>query len=277
MPAEEEALDAERHNLSQINRLNQRGGRTLSIIDLIEDGTVTAEMAAFCWLAVSGGTSFMTGAVPGGVGKTTLMAALLSFLPPGEPIVTVSDRRVIEGAAQARSDGPLTVLAHEIGAGRWFGYIWGRDAADYFALTRQGVRCVTCLHADSPEQSRASLSPLGVTADDFARVRLQLYMLAERRGPRVLRRVRSLHFGLDGPHQDCYRWQAADDRFSRDAAGEDLCALLAAQLGVPREGASRCWQRCEQWLQDWQSEGVRRFEDVRERIVAAYDGWPPGD
>ncbi len=35
----------EEANLVEIERLNQRGGRTLSFVDLIEAGTVSAELA----------------------------------------------------------------------------------------------------------------------------------------------------------------------------------------------------------------------------------------
>jgi len=35
-------------NLREIEGLNQRGGRTLSFVDLIAAGTMTAEMVAHC-------------------------------------------------------------------------------------------------------------------------------------------------------------------------------------------------------------------------------------
>ena len=74
--------------------------RTLSIVDLIQAGTLNVEMAAYAMRARHEGASLLTAARPGGAGKTTLMAALLSFLPPGVPIVTVDSSRVIrEGLA----------------------------------------------------------------------------------------------------------------------------------------------------------------------------------
>jgi len=45
--------DLERGNLEQIEALNQRGGRTPSIIDLIRAGTISAEMAAYIGYGVS--------------------------------------------------------------------------------------------------------------------------------------------------------------------------------------------------------------------------------
>ena len=70
-------MDIERRNRQQIEQLNQRGGRTLSIVDLIQAGTLSVEMAACAMRAMHQGASLLTGARPGGAGKTTLMAAIL--------------------------------------------------------------------------------------------------------------------------------------------------------------------------------------------------------
>ena len=59
---------------AEINRCNQRGGRMLSVVDLIEAGTMTRDMAAYSLAAIGSGASFMVGAPPGGAGKTTVNA-----------------------------------------------------------------------------------------------------------------------------------------------------------------------------------------------------------
>jgi len=79
-------MNIEEHNDRQIEMLNQRGGRTLSIVDLIAAGTIGPEMAACACRAMHQGASLLTGARPGGAGKTTLMAAVLNFLPPEVPL-----------------------------------------------------------------------------------------------------------------------------------------------------------------------------------------------
>ena len=124
-------MDTERHNDQQIERLNQRGGRTLSIVDLVQAGTISIEMAAYGMRAMQRGASLLTGARPGGAGKTTLMAAFLSFLPPGVPIITTDHSRVIADALRKPPREPRCYLAHEIGSGHWYGYIWDRDVADF--------------------------------------------------------------------------------------------------------------------------------------------------
>ncbi len=72
-------MDIERHNHRQIEQLNQRGGRTLSIVDLIQAGTINVEMAAYAMRAMAEGASLLTAARPGGAGKTALMAAILGL------------------------------------------------------------------------------------------------------------------------------------------------------------------------------------------------------
>lgn len=66
----------------EIYRCNQRGGRMLSVVDLIEAGILGEELAAYCLAAIGQGASFMVGAMPGGARKTTVMGALLTFVPP---------------------------------------------------------------------------------------------------------------------------------------------------------------------------------------------------
>jgi hypothetical protein len=262
--------DLERHNLRQIGWLNQRGERNLSIVDLIEAGTLTAEIAALSWLAIERGAGFVTGAVPGGAGKTTLMAALLAFLPPGEQIVTVEDRTVIQKALGGGVVCPATVLAHEIGSGNWYGYIWGRDAADFFALWRRGIRCVSCLHADTPEGASRMLRSLGVSDDDLERISLQVFMRAEAREDDIIRRVNSVECILGGRMRTLYRWRPAGDSIEAGVGRRELCGLLAAEYGWAQSEAQDRWEVYARCLERLQREGVREFGEVRRAILQAY-------
>ena len=245
--------EVEAHNLREIESLNQRGGRTLSIIDLIDAGTITPEIAALCWRLVGEGQSFMTGAVPGGVGKTTLMAACLAFLPPGERIITTSGPGVARRAAENDAIAPYCLLAHEIGQGRWYGYIWGREAQDFFSVRPPGRR-VTCLHADTPGQARAILDQCGVPGSDVDSVGMQMFIMAAA-GPCPRRRLRAMHCRVDGRLVPVYEWDEEAGRYERRA---DMTATACAR------------DRREEFLTGLQREGVRDYDAVRARIVEFY-------
>ncbi|MFH1267028.1 MAG: hypothetical protein ABIK89_14980, partial [Planctomycetota bacterium] len=188
-------MDVETRNHQQIEQLNQRGGRTLSIVDLIRAGTISVEMSAYALRAMLDGASLLTGARPGGAGKTTLMAALLNFLPPEVPIVTVDEARVIDDSLARDPNEPACYLAHEIGSGHWYGYLWGRDVARFLSLVDHSRRIASCLHADTLDELTGILCspPLTATRQSFGRVGLVLFMHVGGSAGRTRRRVATFY------------------------------------------------------------------------------------
>ena len=79
---------------AELDRCNQRGGRMLSMIDLLEAETLGLDLAAWLMARVAGGASFLVGARPGGAGKTTVMCALLNLAPADRPIVAATPEAV---------------------------------------------------------------------------------------------------------------------------------------------------------------------------------------
>lgn len=138
--------------LEIVERSNQRGGRMLSVIDLIEAGTLTP--AQTCWLLsrIERGASWLVGARPGGAGKTAVMNALLTMLPEGETV-----RLANPGSGWELSKPGECVVAYEISPGRYDGYIWGPPVRRFAGLGKLGCRLVTNLHADTLEEARSQL------------------------------------------------------------------------------------------------------------------------
>jgi len=252
-------VEIERHNHEQIEALNQRGGRTLSIVDLIRAGTLSVEMAAVAMRAVAGGASLLTGARPGGAGKTTLMASLLHLLPPGTRIVTVDHPGVVAEAGARPAEAPLCYLAHEIGSGHWYGYLWGRAVADFLALVGGPRRVASCLHADMLDELADILCspPLGVSREALGRVGLVLFMHV-RPGPRgVLRRVAAFHEADGaGGHRLLFRWNERSDAFERVGDGHD-CDGLEPYVG---------------FMHRLVAEGDADAQAVRRKALAFYRG-----
>ena len=76
-----------RNNMRILNELSpsRDGESPLSFSGLIDRGTFDLELAAWLMSHVSRGASFIVGAGPGGVGKTTTMRSLLSLAPSKLP------------------------------------------------------------------------------------------------------------------------------------------------------------------------------------------------
>jgi hypothetical protein len=249
--------EIERHNLQQIEDLNQRGGRTLSIVDLIEANTLSLDMAAYLLCKVSGGASFLTAARPGGAGKTTLMACLLSFLKPGTRIVAVSDPTCLR-SAPADPSRPFCYLAHEIGSGHYHGYIWNEDVSRFLALAQAGHTVASCLHADTlPELTGILVDNLRVPAALLARVHLILFMHVQHGANNgYRRRVATLYETAPGrsgkeDHAHVYKWEPTTDAF-----------VQSAGLNAPER-----WNAAKDLLRGLRKKGVRDFARVRAEIV----------
>jgi len=249
-------MDIERHNHEQIEMLNQRGGRTLSIVDLVRAGTLSVDMAAYAMAAMAGGASLLTGARPGGAGKTTLMASLLHLLPPPTRIVTVDHPGVV-AEALGRPAAPECYLAHEIGSGRWYGYIWGRAVADFLALVGGPRRVASCLHADALEELADILCspPLGVSREALGRVGLILFMHVRPGSWGIRRRVAAFHEADGaGGHRLVFRWDERSGAFER----------VGGELG---EAGLRLYV---DFVRDLVESGPADAWSVRQRVVAFY-------
>lgn len=241
-------------NLSEIEGLNQRGGRTLSFVDLIDARTMSPEMIAHCWTAIAHGASFITAARPGGAGKSTVLANLLVLLPPNEEIVTLTDPTILD-------DGiPNCYLAHEIGAGHWYGYIWGRQVPEFLALIPQGHRVASCIHADTLDELREIMlsPPLEVPLDHFNMLDLILFVHVK---PGNERRVVALYESTGGTHHLAFEWEEAGDSITRRGPSE-----LFAHLGASEEEYEDKLAIVEGILK----EGNESFDAVREKVLAAY-------
>ena len=252
-------MTIEAYNHQQIEQLNQRGGRTLSIVDLIQAGTISVEMTAYAMRAMHEGASLLTAARPGGAGKTTLMAAILNFLPPEVPIVTIDSARVIRAGLGHPAAESACYLAHEIGSGDWYGYIWGRDVADFFSLIGGHRRIASCLHADTLEELTGILCspPLRVAREALGRVGLILFMHVAPVPNGYRRRVASFwETASTGGHRMVFQWVPKTDRFEQTAELREPAGL----------------KRYRDFIQGLLDGGTGAVDAVRRKVVEFFRG-----
>lgn len=144
-------------------RSNQRGGRMLSVVDLLEAGTLTVYQAAWLLSRVLQGSSWLVGARPGGAGKTTVMSALLAMAPGGARVWLTN-----RGSGWQEGKPGDYIVSYELSPGSYDAYIWGKDAVRMTDLGIGGCRIISNLHADTLEQARAQIvTECGATEKGF--------------------------------------------------------------------------------------------------------------
>ncbi|KKL80740.1 hypothetical protein LCGC14_2001730 [marine sediment metagenome] len=244
--------DVARH-CAEIDRCNQRGGRMLSVVDLIDAETFTPELAAYALAAIGRGASFMVGAAPGGAGKTTVMGALLNLVPAKVQLAPADAMAAIRRGLQA-PDPPQCFICHEIGRGSYYAYLWGAELRAYFDLPAAGHMLATNLHADTIDQAHGQIcGDCNVSEDAFAGMKLMFFLAVRRAGLAVRRRIASV-WESDGssPHRQVFQ---GGSPFEIDAS-----AL------VDPEAFNRARRRVDELL----AGGGRTIEDVRS--ILASDG-----
>lgn len=223
-------LDAvEARNVEEIEALNQRGGRMLSVVDLLAAGTLSTGAVAYLLLALQRGASFLVGARPGGAGKTAVMGALLGVVPGRERLVSVRDpahlaelHSELAGLQQAPAghESPRTTyICHEIGKGSWFGYLWGPAVKNFLALpggkAGRGPRVASNLHADTLEELLDHLAPVAVGLPELRHVDILIFLRVfhrghQGRGSHRIHRVNVISERVGDEYVKVYRLPEAD-------------------------------------------------------------------
>lgn len=145
-----------------VNRANQRGGRMLSIVDLIERETLTMEQASWLLRRILEGSSFLVGATPGGAGKTAVMGALLTMLPRDGKVYLTS------GSEWKNAPEGACLVAYELNDAFYEAYIWGEDVKTFARLGSLERRIVSNLHADTIEEAREQIvGQCGASEQEF--------------------------------------------------------------------------------------------------------------
>ena len=245
-----------RAHVRAINDCNQRGDRMLSLVDLIGAGTTDLPLAAYLAAAARSGASFLVGARPGGAGKTAVMCALLNFLPDHTAIRPVDGRTTLADAGHDTHPGDTCYLAHEIGRGRYYSYVWGDQARAFFRLAASGHIIATNLHADTMEQTRQQLcQENGVAGEHLDAVALKIFLRMKRTEGWEMRRWVSAVYESDGT-QDRLIWTG-------DASG------LFKRQGLARSAIVSPQQEAEyaEFLTIRLNQDTRSIDDVRRALV----------
>jgi len=231
----------------ELDRCNQRGGRMLSILDLLDAGTIDTVLGAYLMACITRGASIMVSAGPGGAGKTTVMCALVNLAPLHLPLVAATPEAVRK-AHRNPPEGQRCFICHEIGRGAYFAYLWGADLRDYCALSQQGHMLATNLHADDLDEAREQVcGDNGVPLEHFHAFNLLIFLRIIGRFREMRRRVVKV-YALD--ESDSHRLVYDDDQ------------------GVARFEPDDWTRACQTFLEKQFAGPNRTIEDVRREVVA---------
>lgn len=192
-----------------------------SIVELIRAGTLDAELAATLWLLIEGRVPIVVGATERLVGKSTMLGALLDFLPPGVQTRELlgametfdwlpqapelgwrrharSPQEIAEAVGVAHSRLPPirpdnTVLMIPELSDHLPSYTWGAEARIAIRAASIGYGLAATIHADSLDEVFDELRrpPVGLGDDELSRLGLVLIL---RRVGDGLRRVVAAHY-----------------------------------------------------------------------------------
>jgi hypothetical protein len=182
-----------------------------SIVELIRAGTLDAELAATIWLLIQARVPLLVAGEGQGTGKTTLLGALLDFVPPTTRIVELAGAterfdwlpqaselgwpgagsRPSRGAAVVKPDSTL-LLAPEF-SDHLPAYTWGEAARLAIRAASIGYGLAATIHADSLDDVFEELRrrPVGLTDDELSHLGVVLVL---RRLDEHRRRVVAAHY-----------------------------------------------------------------------------------
>ncbi|MCX6022321.1 MAG: type II secretion system protein E, partial [Chloroflexi bacterium] len=124
----------------------------------IQNRTLDARMAALCWLLIENHTSLFAASGPQRAGKTTLLTALMAFLPPGAAPVFPAGQEETFSFTETADPAHTWIMVNEL-SDHLPVYLWGPPAARLFALIEQGYAAAATLHADTADEVIAYLAP----------------------------------------------------------------------------------------------------------------------
>jgi len=165
----------------------------LSVFDLLAAKTLDLDLAAYLMARISRGASFMVGSVPGGAGKTTVMCALLNFVPADVPLIAATPQEVYK-ASKAATSSRACYICHEIGSGSYFAYLWSDSLRAYCSLPENGHMLATNLHADDLEEAKEQVcSDNDVRVELFNRFELLIFLSIEGTYLKSYRRIEKVY------------------------------------------------------------------------------------
>jgi hypothetical protein len=236
--------------------------QVLSIAQIIAQHSIDAETVALTWMLLEHGFS-LTIAGPTeprpGAGKTTVLNALLQFLPANSALTYLSGKYETFNFTRLPDVEPTTIYAvcNEV-SDHQSTYMWGAAARRYLTLPAQGYHIVTSVHADTVDDVlHLYQHDLNLRIEDLRRLGLivNVGLIGHRKSsPRRWLTTHVLHPQPDPQHPETLtllslsRWNAANDTFEH--ASQSVLGELADWTGLAPQDFNAALKRRTDCLQE---------------------------
>ncbi|MEM3771851.1 MAG: ATPase, T2SS/T4P/T4SS family, partial [Candidatus Micrarchaeia archaeon] len=267
-----------------------------SIVDLVQMGTISDEMAAYFWMLIENRATIM---VIGGTGsgKTTILNALASLIKPGMKLVTVEETAELnlphENWVQFVSRESYGLTGTKVGQISLFdlvktslryrpdylivGEVRGEEAYVLFQAMATGHGGLSTLHAETIEYAiRRLVSPPMNVSETYIPL-INAVILVERvtlpqprMGMSIGRRARMVWEVEDfEKYINIFSWVPQDDIFLSRARDSLVLMRIAERLGKSRRWIVNELERRKTVIRWMADKGIHNVKDVA-RIVYQY-------
>jgi len=257
-----------------LNQQSEKAVEGLSVLDLINAGTLDCKLASLLWILMEHRTSVLVASGPAWAGKTTLLNSILDFLPPEIQQISLQgyfeDFRFLNYSKPEKS----YLVAEEISNHGFAEYLWGHKAVKVFHLLSQGYHIGSTLHARSSEEAIYYLNKyLGLSASVLVQLGIIVNLRAtagRRDEDEPIRRITSIEIIL--PAQEKLMIQSLAARQSTEngfnyLGDKDLQRVLAEKYFIGKYSVTAEMDTRSRILKHLIETGKSSRKEVRESVA----------
>jgi hypothetical protein len=243
-----------------------------SLLWLVEREALDVRLAAFLSLAIEARASFVVVAEPHEAGKTTLLTALVDFLPDETQPVYLRGWYERFSFLDTLPPEAAYLLCNEISS-HLPTYLWGRGVRRVFEAAAAGYPLATTMHATGGADAFEQLAgyPLDVPVEQLAAIDLVITIGVGYASNKLLRRIVRVERVSPGSDAPTIRPIATREPLRAEIdyqLGRLIGTLAALTDGSDDAAAARLAQRVRT-LEQWLAAGLAAQPSLRETIREA--------
>ncbi len=272
-----------------------------SIIDLINIGTFSEEMAAYFWVALENRASIM---VLGGTaaGKTTALNAMACLIKPGSKIITIEETAELnlshENWVSLISRQSYGLGGSNVGEVALFdlvktsmrhrpdmlivGEIRGQEAYVLFQALATGHGGMATMHAENLDSAvkRLTQKPMEISPAYIPLMNIVLSVqrvhITKNNEKKAYRRILNVNEIVDYEnYRQPFKWNPKKDVQEVDLEKSELLSTIADRQGLTKEALIEEIGRRTNVLKYMRQKNIRSYKDVA-NIIAEYYSRPKG-